>query len=178
MTGSAPSGAMDVLLGVASRREGYKEGVWGRKGWKIHPECRLADLFFSFFWLLLGLPKSTPKTTPKWCAKVSPGLPKWTQNVSQNHKKMWKSGYGKMFAKTDAKSVLFWGVKLAKTIKNIVFSMFFKVSPLLQNAWKLIQNWSQNRWKIYEKPIPRGCQNHVSENAAKINEKVSPRPPK
>ena len=49
MTGSAPSGAMDVLLGVASRREDSKEGVWGRKGFGIGPDGTLADSLFGVF---------------------------------------------------------------------------------------------------------------------------------
>ena len=29
-----------------------------------------------------------------------------------------------------------------------------------------------NRWQIDENPIPKGCENHVSENAAKIAKKA------
>ena len=55
MTGSAPSGAMDVLLGVASRREDSKEGVWGRKGFGILPDRGLSDLFLSLFLINLAI---------------------------------------------------------------------------------------------------------------------------
>ena len=85
MTGSAPSGAMDVLLGVASRREDSKEGVWGRKGFGIGPGRGLSDLFLSLFFVFQGSRKELQKHTSKLDAKVTPGLPKWSQNVSQNH---------------------------------------------------------------------------------------------
>ena len=58
---------------------------------------------------------------------------------------------------------------------NVFFSTFFKVCPLWENARKNVKKMPINRWKIDEHPIPRGCENHAWENAAKKIRKSEPK---